>query len=496
MKRKRLFILSLSTVLPLTAGAAPAFADGGYYQGAVGPRAAGRGGAFVARADDVSAVAINPAGLATLGGTVVEIGNQVGYNRYDYTRAPTLDTGNPQNGTAPLVSFDKVSNGAPWQPALPFIGVASNLGLKDFGFALAAFAPPGISKLQFPIDGGQRYMMVSREAVILDYAASIAWKLRDVFGVGLTAEWISVPRLDYSLVINANPAPGAANPVSSMYDILATTTGSDPFVFNAILGTWFRPVPSFQFGLAGQVVPASIVTHSKLAATALDQAQLGTVTLLRNGVPASDVTVTLPLPLMVRAGGRYRNLVNGRERFDLEVDVEYETWSRANAFTVATNGLEATAAGNQTIKLGTIEIPKQWNDVLSVKVGGDVNVIPDRLTLRAGVYYETAAAPAATLNVDFPAGQQLGAALGGSLLLGRWEVALTYQLRYQPATAVSEANARVYQQVPASPCAAPYTDANTCNPNYPGQPSPAVNAGTYAATSHLVALGLIYRYGR
>ena len=71
--------------------------------------------------------------------------------------------------------------------------------------------------------------------------------------------------------------------------------------------------------------------------------------------------------------------------------------------------------------------------MLSVKLGGDFNLVPDRWTLRAGVYYETAAAPSAYANVDFPAGAQLGGALGASLLLHRWEVALTYQLRYQPS---------------------------------------------------------------
>jgi long-subunit fatty acid transport protein len=341
---------------------------------------------------------------------------------------------------------------------------------------------------------------VSREAVIVDFAGSAAWKFHDVFGVGATLEWITIPRLDYSLVINGNTAPGAANPVSSPFDILAQTAGADWRTFNAILGAWYRPMPSVEFGLAGQVLPANIVTHSTLSATVVDpQGPLGgsPVVLKRDGVPASDVSVTLPLPLLVRAGGRYRHLVSGRrELFDVELDVEYQTWSRAKSFTVGTNGLEATAAGNQTIPLGTITVPKQWNDVLSVKLGGDFNVVPERWTLRAGVYYETAAAPAAYTNVDFPAGPQLGGALGASFLLRRCELALTYQLRYQPSVTVAEANARVYQQTPASPCAAPYTDPNTCNANYLGQPAPAANAGTYSATSHLVSLAFIYRFGR
>jgi len=492
----------LSTLLLTAAVASPAFADGGYYTGALGARAAGRGGAFVARADDVTAVSINPAGLADLDGLVIQVGNQFAYNSYDYTRAPTLDWGNADNGVAPTVAFDKVHNGTPWQPLLPFLGVSSRLGLRDWAFALAAFAPPGISKEQFPENGGQRYLMVNREAIILNYAASAAWRFHDLFGVGVTLEWIAVPRLDYSLVINADPAPGAASPVSSMYDILAQTTGSDPFTFNAIVGAWFRPRPSLQFGLAGQVVPANIVTHSTLTLTAFDQATLGNITTVRNGSAASDVTVKLPLPLLVRGGGRYRHLAAGRELFDLELDVEYETWSRANAFTldgtVGGNGLVATPSGAQSqhVPIGTITVPKQWKDVLSVKLGGDFNLLPDLWTVRAGLYYETAAAPSAYANVDFPGGAQLGGALGTSLLLHSLELALTYQLRYQPSFTGTEADARVYQQAPSSPCVAPYTDANNCNAHYLGQPAPAVNAGTYAATSHLVSLAVIYRYGR
>ena len=123
--------------------------------------------------------------------------------------------------------------------------------------------------------------------------------------------------------------------------------------------------------------------------------------------------------------------------------------------------------------------------------------MPDRWTLRAGVYYETAAAPAAYANVDFPgragAGRRRSA---GRCCCGRSEIALTYQLRYQPSFTVSEADARFYQQVPTGACAAPYTDPSSLQPELSRTAGPTVNAGTYAATSHLVSLALIYRYGR
>jgi long-chain fatty acid transport protein len=471
--------------------------DDGYFSGTLGARAGGRAGAFTAKADDLTAVSFNPAGLAKIDSTLIQIGNSFSYNNYSYTRATTTDYGNVQNGVAPRVAFASVSNQSPWQALDPVVGVASKLGLKDWAFALVAYAPPGIANEDFPQDGGQRYMMVSREALILDYSASAAWKYNDTFGLGVTLSWIHVPQLNYSLVIDGNPLTGMAHPVSSPYDMLASTTGSDAFAFNAILGGWYRPVPFLEFGVSGQVIPADITTQSQLSITPLNPALQGNVTLMRNGVPTNDVTVTLPLPMILRTGARYRRLDGKREIFDVEVDVDYETWSRVKNFTLATNGLTAnfqSQSVNQTINIGDINIAKNWNDTVAIKLGGDYALIPDKLTLRGGVYYETAVANAAYANVDFPGGQEIGATVGASVFFGHVELAAAYEARVQPAVTIAEADARVYQQVPGSPCQAPYTNTTTCNPNYLGQPSPAINAGTYTAQSHTVALDVLYRF--
>ena len=489
----------LAACVPLLGSAllaSAARAEGGYYSGILGARASGRGGAFTAKADDLSAVSLNPAGLAKLDSRLFQIGNEASYNSYTYTRAPARDCGNtdPRSCSAPYHVFYKVKNSTPWQALLPMLGATSNFGLKDWGFALAAFAPPGISKENFPQDGGQRYMMLSREAIILTYAASAAWKYQDVFGIGVTAEWIHVPRLNYSLVIDGSVFSQAANPVSSPLDILATTKGSSLFTYNAILGAWYRPLPFLEFGLSGQVVPTSIVTHSTLSVTPLGT-DITSVDLTRGSKPANDVTLTLPLPMLFRAGARYRHLEGQRERYDVELDVEYETWSRAKDFTIDTNGLQANVAGKTSpIDINRIVVAKHWRDTVTVRLGGDYAAIPDRLTLRAGSYYETAVADPAYANVDFPGGPQVGGALGASIFVNGFELALAYQLRVQPSVSVSETNARVYQQVPGSACQTPYTDPTFCNPNYLGQPSPAINAGTYSASSHFLAIHVLYRH--
>jgi long-chain fatty acid transport protein len=467
-------------------------ADGGYYSGTLGARAAGRGGAFVARADDLTAVSHNPAGLANIDDTQVELGNILSYNGYSYTRQPTLDYGNPQGGVAPLVTFDKVSNGKPWQALDPMLGVTSRLGRRDWAFALAAYAPPGVSLESFPAGGGQRYMMLDREAMFLKYVASAAWKYQDVFGVGASAEWIHVPSLKYSLIIDGSQFSGEANPVSSDLDILVKMRGASLFTFNATLGAWYRPVPSWMFAVSGQVVPSNIVLDSTLAISMVDQSLPYDPPYLsrEDGTRANDASVTLPLPLVGRAGARYIHLSGGREVFDLELDVEYVTWSRVDRITVDTHGKLANYAA-QRVPIDRIYLEKHWRDTIAVRLGGDFAALPGRLVLRAGAYYETAVADAAYANVDFSAGAQVGGALGASIFVRSFEIALAYMLRVQPSFRVSEADARVYQQAPASPCPG---DPDACNPNLNGQ-LPVVNAGTYSASSHFLSLNLRYRYG-
>lgn len=441
----------------------------GYFAGSKGARVAGRGGAFVAKADDLSAVELNPAGLAKMPGWTFQLSNRFSYNSVSYQRDPTTDTGQPGN---PVVSFQPVSNGSAGQALDPLLGVAYGVG--DWGFALAAYSPPGIARLSFPIDGAQRYMMVSRDAEILNYTASVAYKFKEIFGVGATAQWIHVPKLQYSQVVDGFPG-AEVNPVASQYDMLSTVSGSDTFTFAAILGGWVKPVKFLEFGLSGQVVPASIQADSTLGITPISPS-FSDVTLTRDGYPANDVKLVLPLPMIARLGARYLG-----EAFDIELDATYQTWSRVQDFVLYSNGLLGTlhdTAGYEvdTIAVGDVVIEKRWQDSFTLQLGGDVRVVEDKLTLRGGLGYESAVARPAFANVDFSTGQHMSAAVGGSLFLGQFEIALAYALRHQLPVYVSEAEGQVFQEKPGST-----------------QPPPVVNAGSYYATSHFLCLDVLFR---
>jgi long-chain fatty acid transport protein len=485
-------VLASSLTLFALGTLCPAAEAGGYFNGTTGARAAGRAGAFTARADDLSAVAFNPAGLAHLQSSLLQVGNRFSYNGYSYRRAPTLDWGNAENGIPRYVEFAEVHNETPWQPLDPLLGVASKLGLEDWAFALVAFAPGGVAHEKFPASGGQRYMMVERDAIILNYSATAAWKFRKSFGLGASLQWIAVPKLKYALMIDGSPYSGAANPVASELDMVATTEGPDYFTLNLVLGGWYRPAPFLELGASAQVLPSAMTTNSKLSVKAANPGLVGDVRLLRDGKPADDVRINFPMPLTFRSGVRYRYLDGEREKFDLELDATYETWSRVERFVVESNNLVANYQ-EQLVPIGRIEIEKQWRNTLTLALGGDYALLPDQLTVRAGAYYETAVADDAYANVDFAGGPFLGLALGGSIYYRRFELAFAYEYRFQPTLSVSERDARVYQEVPGSQCRPPYTGP-ACSVAYQGLPAPAVNAGTYRSYNHVASLDVLYRF--
>jgi long-chain fatty acid transport protein len=479
----------------LLATAPRAHADGGVYSGSKGAHATGRGGAFVAKADDLSAAMFNPAGFSQVEGIQLQVGNRFSRNSHSFKRQPTLDWGSPSD-PPPYVQFETVRNKRPWQYLEPLVGVGSKLGLKDWTFAYVVYAPPGVGRQEFPIDGGQRYMMVERNVVVINHTFNAAWQPSDQFAVGVGLQWIYAPQINYSLVVDTDIAdPDVVTPVRSEYDVLARLEGSDPFTLNAIIGAWYRPLPFLQFGIAGQVIPTAIETDSTLDVEPLTDV-LGAderIVLRRDGKAANDVTLKLPLPITARLGVRYFQMEGSNELFDVEFDVVYETWSRVDQFTMDGDGLTGMAEGRE-LDIGRIELQKHWKDTVGLHLGSDVTAIPELLKVRGGLFYESAVANPSHAHIDFVSGKQLGGAIGTSLYFGPAELGIAYEYRHQPRISVSNAEARVYQEVPGSPCDPPYTDTGDCDAEYLGKPSAPANAGVYRAHSHVVALDVMYRF--
>ncbi len=470
----------------------------GYYGGPLGAKALGRGGAFVASADDLSAAWYNPAGLARDRSFLrLQLENRTSYSEVLFTRDPTRDGRSP---TAPLVTFEPSENAQRWSLLGPFFGVQSNFGLRDWSFALVSFTPSGASRAEFPVDGGQKYLLVARDVVVLHTSLSAAWRPLPNLALGLSVQAISVPSIHYQLVIENTPGSGVDlyNPVSSSLDMLTTIRAADPFTLNLTAGLWAKPERHIEIGVAAQVLPANIqaagtlhiqpVAPSTVELLANQDPPISpetAVQLSRDGEPANDVRLTLPLPLTFRAGARFiDHRADGRERFDVELNATYETWSRVDTLTMQGNGLQARLAGlsNNPIPLGVLRVPKRWQDSLTLALGGDLHADTLPISLRMGVYAETPVAPKPYANIDFPVGAHVGVTAGLGFRFGAWVANIAYEHRRMLPFHISESEGAVRQIKP-----------NLGEDPPPAATPPITNAGNYAFTSHTVVAGLTWR---
>src|SRR5262245_11898274 len=124
-------VLVLTVLAPVSAQA------GGVHVGEAGSQAMERAGAFVAKADDPTALSINPAGLAKAPKVAVYlVANLLDYS-LTFKRSGTYAAKAP--GAAPS-PYPTVENDATFQP-VPYLAGASAWGPVAFGGGL--FAPSG-----------------------------------------------------------------------------------------------------------------------------------------------------------------------------------------------------------------------------------------------------------------------------------------------------------------------------------------------------------------
>ena len=96
------------------------------------------------------------------------------------------------------------------------------------------------------------------------------------------------------------------------------------------------------------------------------------------------------MPDVVRVGV----LVRPRARWLVEADVVYERWSTLRSIALLPRGIVIASDNLGTSKpLPDIVFQKNFDDAFSVRLGGEHELVPGRLTVRAGYLHETSAVP-------------------------------------------------------------------------------------------------------
>lgn len=386
--RKFSFLVALAVLVPASLAHA-----GGFFLAERGVRPLGRGGAFVAGADDLHSLWINPAGLSWSGSSLLLDANLTLFS-VDYTR---IDSG---GNVLPTV------NG--YHPYLPIPTLGGTFHfpeLPDWSFG-AALMVPNAALPEWPrsvVDQSgveqpapQRYSVLSMQGSFL---ATIA----------LGAAWRPIPELSIGFAAHFLFGSFTAESTVSACDGVACAFPEDPEYDGVALVSLPVFYPIFVFGAtydAGIVrIGASFSTPFDLAGSAAIQmrppsaAAFSGAELVNRG-PGCDYTnpndpcrnntradVSLGFPFSLRGGVEVRPVPELR----IEASVVWEAWSMQQEVQIVPRDVWIEGAlGFLDYQVGPLTIPRRMNDTVSVRLGGEYT-IERVVTVRLGGSFENGA---------------------------------------------------------------------------------------------------------
>jgi long-subunit fatty acid transport protein len=421
----------------------------------VGTVALGRAGAYAADPSDGLALQYNPAGFASQTGLRVTLDGSLAWQRLTFT---------PRGGATG-------SNEAP-----PFFEPA---GAVSYGFgavgplsaltvAVGAAGPSAIGKESFPADGPQRYALITSDFFIAYASASVAASFRSWLSAGVTIQAVKGTAKFSQAVYSGTAEQTDPNDRSS--DAVATVDVSSGFIPTGVFGLTVRPMPGVAVGVSYRPrftfdADGSLTTVLPATAAAIDARQEGTA-----------AAFTLNLPDVIRFGAQLTRI----RRLLLEANVVIERWSGLDTIEIHPQGINVSSGNFGITKpLPNIVFQKNFEDAVSFRLGGEVALLPGRLTVRGGYLHETSAIPLASTNVDFGNWERDMIAVGASYALPRTPVTIdvAYAHHFLPTRTVT--NSTAVQIV--TPCLIP-----GCS-----DPTPRITGnGTYEASLNVLSLSL------
>ena len=451
--------------LTATLASAPARAAGIEHPD-IGTIAIGRGGAYAAAPTDGLAMQYNPAGFASQHGWRLTLDANLAWQQLSF--APATGGATVSNSAGPFLV------GAP----IASYGFGQVGPLSSLTLALGFTTPSAIGKETYPgthpptaplpIDqAGQRYALISSDYFIVYYSAAVAASYKSWLSAGVTFQLVH-GTAKFSQAVWSGPAMGT-DPTNDSVANVDVTSGWIP---TAVFGVSVRPpqIPRLALGLSYRPrfdFNASGTLTTELPPT--QQAALG-ITVVGN-----STDFFLRFPDVIRFGAQYQ--VNSR--LLVEADLVGELWSDLQTIEIRPKNIHITSMSFGTDKtLPNIIFPKDYQNSLSVRLGGDYDLVPGRLTVRAGYLHETSAIPLKSVSVDFGNWQRDVISVGGTVKIWRGiNASVAYAHHFIADQNVTNSN--VAQVV--TPCVTP----NCTNPD-----ATIVGNGVYKASLDVASLSL------
>lgn len=337
--------------------------------------AAAMGNAFVAQADDPSALHYNPAGMTQLHGFQTLFGTTLIGGTTQFTSPTGAQVTGDRNGSVA------------WPPPGHVYLVAN---LKDLGLSALGNFTAGIgmnnpfgSLTRYPNDGPFRTAITFTTLPLLDIKPTIAYKLNDQLSFGLGADIYTFSGLfgEGHLEQKSIWPGGLGIPAGSLMEINGSDTTAG---FNvSLLYTPFRNSDGKPLVNIGMVYRSQATFHL-------------TGNFLANGASVAGATATFVLPQVFSGGIGIWPVRTSEREWKLEFDVDYTGWkSNRNLDVHLTNG-------------ALLPFPQNWQSTYTVMIGTEYRRLrlasmPDwDIALRAGYMNQQAQIPDRTFNPGVP----------------------------------------------------------------------------------------------
>lgn len=375
---------------------APALA-GGLFIPLGGVAASGRAGAAVVSTRDPNAIAYNPALIALNEGHQILVDATWAMLNFEYQRAPKVEP----NGTT--TTFSKVKNEAVGI-LIPQVLFTTDFGTDQFGLGVGVF-PPNSAPAKFPESGAQRYAIIDMSNTItFTTEIAFAWRPHPRFSIGAGIQNITFVfrgtgvSSTYFGVLSDQEDPDM--------DSVITINASDYFTPSANFGIWAEPIDGFELGASFQLFSDHASKNGKFKAALPNH-----YVYEHSRLEGEKMDITLSLPWTVKFGVRYRH----GDTFDIELDAWYSGWSRHDNIKIYPHDvwLRDNALVDD-VNVGTFTIPRNMKDTWGIAVGGDWNILPRTLAVRAGMLYESGAAHDEDYSAFMYDNHKIGVTLGAS----------------------------------------------------------------------------------
>lgn len=415
--------LGLGLLLTLHSHAAHA---GGYYVAEQGSRSIALSGAVTAYNPGLSTLMHNPAGMAHLRGTNVQLN----------TLGVMLDVQNwrrPIEGAdGSMEFFDKAQNTNRFG-AVPSLFASTDFGVKNLSVGLGLYVPFG-ADLEFPADGPQRYVITKTSFHNYYVTPTVAYRLDNglSFGVGLSYIYSTFEmRQANSMLFNFGGPANYPNP-DEKYDGVNALKGKDSASFGANLGIQYTDKKDrYALGLSAMLPttidisgPAFFKNPGLAGGEALGEEFEGT---LKEGERDDQFTLRFKNPLVVRAGVMVRPI----DPLRISFDVNYQRWSTSRTLDIDfQNNWPMDPVEGATIY--DQRTPLNWKDTFAFRLGAEVQPKKDLpLLLRLGSVYDQSPVKDAYFDLMVPDSDKLGVSggVGYSLHIAN-KAQLSFDLAY------------------------------------------------------------------